>query len=115
MDRTQRHIDNIIGDNIRAARVSQGMLVKELARKIGIDEQMLLQIEAGQNRASASEIWSVSQILGCTPSTLFKNEDNFIEEPSPTLAECHRILCELSPAQLQNALAYIKSLSVDGS
>ena len=59
-----------VGDNIKKVRESSGMSSKQLAKKLGVSESFLLDVESGRKVANESMIQRFSKILGRNVSEL---------------------------------------------
>lgn len=66
-------LDRLIGQNIRAHRLSSGLTQTELGRAIGISFQQVQKYEDGRNRISASRLYHVAEALGVPLATFFIN------------------------------------------
>lgn len=56
-------VDVMVGQRIRARRTALGMSQTELGRRIGVKFQQVQKYESGQNRVSASRLWSIAEAL----------------------------------------------------
>nr|MDD6336069.1 helix-turn-helix transcriptional regulator [bacterium] len=57
-------MDNRFGKQVNAARTEKGMGAKELARKVGVSEQVILDIESGRRVAPGDVANRLSRVLG---------------------------------------------------
>lgn len=62
-----------VGYNIKQLRLKRGILQEELARKSGITQSMLSQVEKGTKNPSLQVAYEISKILEC-------NIENLLEE-----------------------------------
>ena len=68
-----------IGNNIRKLRVSKGLSMKDVAKKIPMTYTGYQQIEKGTN-TTIEKIWKISEVLNVTPKQiLFPNENSLTE------------------------------------
>lgn len=61
-----------VGARIREARASEGISVRELARRVGISASHVSQVERGRSSFSASVLYSVASELGISLDQLFE-------------------------------------------
>lgn len=81
-------IDLIVGANIRSRRTALGISQEKLGEQLGITFQQVQKYEKGTNRVSASKLFAIAKILGCTVQYLFKGiEDLGTEGDAETVAE----------------------------
>lgn len=66
---------NNIGENIIRIRKEKGISQKELAKKIGISAQNLLQIEKGKSEPKSGTLDKIMQALDITPNELYGEQD----------------------------------------
>lgn len=59
-----------VGDNIKKVRESSGMSARQLAKKMGVSESFLLDVESGRKVANEAMIQRFSKILGRNVSEL---------------------------------------------
>jgi transcriptional regulator with XRE-family HTH domain len=59
-----RSIDHTVGSRIALARIVRGWTSDQLARRAGIDPDMLRIIEAGHARAGARRLFDIARVLG---------------------------------------------------
>lgn len=70
--RDKRH--TILGENIRRARVEQGLSQRVLARMVGTSQSTLFNIEHGKSDAKASTLFRLADALDVEVADLFKTE-----------------------------------------
>ena len=77
--------DSIIGQNLRAIRVSKGLTQKNLAEALGLTFQQVQKYEKGSNRISASTLLKVADYVDEPLSSFFTGTqpalNNKIENP----------------------------------
>lgn len=67
-----------IGKKIRLQRKKRDMDTKILARKIGLSQGSVSNIEKGRQSVTAERLWQIALALGCTPNDLLPPvPDNF--------------------------------------
>jgi transcriptional regulator with XRE-family HTH domain len=74
-----------IGDRLRTERQSQGMTVREIARRVGVSPSLISQIERGKVNPSVSTLWTLVTVLGLPMSELFSDAQPS-QDISPTAA-----------------------------
>jgi len=65
-------VDKLIGQNIRANRLSRGLTQKKLADKIGVTFQQVQKYEEGANGARGSRLVQIAKALDIPVLELFK-------------------------------------------
>lgn len=65
------NIDKIVGDNVRALRVSHQMSQTSLADGIGITFQQVQKYEKGQNRISAGRLYRIAKLFDVSLESLY--------------------------------------------
>lgn len=65
------NIDRVIGRRIKARRVSLGMTMPDLAKKIEVTHQQVQKYENGTNRISAGRLYAIGQALNVQVSFFF--------------------------------------------
>ena len=61
----------VIGKNIRAARKSQSLTLKQMARRTGLSVSLLSQIERAESSASVSSLFKLARALDCKLTDFF--------------------------------------------
>jgi transcriptional regulator with XRE-family HTH domain len=57
-------------DRRRAARVSAGLTVAELARRLGVTPQRVCNLESGKCNATLTMVARIAEAIGCDPHAL---------------------------------------------
>jgi transcriptional regulator with XRE-family HTH domain len=70
MGRAARESENIVGANVRAARLSRGMTQAELAESIGITIESLSRAERGTILPTVNTLGRLATVLGTTIDAL---------------------------------------------
>jgi transcriptional regulator with XRE-family HTH domain len=77
----ERHVSDIssnewslVGERIRSARMSTGITVRELARRIDVSASHVSQVERGLSSFSVRSLYTVAGILGVSMDSLFSPE-----------------------------------------
>jgi transcriptional regulator with XRE-family HTH domain len=65
-------VDTLVGQRIRAKRLSASMSQAELGRAIGVRFQQVQKYESGVNRVSASRLWAIAEVLDVHVSHFFE-------------------------------------------
>jgi transcriptional regulator with XRE-family HTH domain len=65
-------MDKVVGQNIRAARLAQGLSQSDLAEKLGITFQQVQKYEKGTNRVGAGRLFQVASIFDLPISSFFE-------------------------------------------
>ena len=76
-------IDVRIGANLRACRMRGGFTSAELAACAGMAVAELDEIEAGRQRASASQLWALSRELGATAHDFMEGAADAADRRAP--------------------------------
>jgi len=90
------------GERIRAERARRGMSRKLLAHHAGISERYITQIESGKGNISIVLLRHVAAALGLPLARLVEDES-----PTPEMTLVRQFLARLSPAQLEEAHAWL--------
>lgn len=61
---------SVIGDNIKKARMKKGISTKELAKKAGVSESSLVDVESGKKVPNTQIVQAVSKVLGITADAI---------------------------------------------
>lgn len=69
-------IDKIIGANLRALRIANGLSQTQLAEAVDLSFQQIQKYEHGSNRIGASKLWQFCEILKVQPQSFFENLEN---------------------------------------
>jgi ribosome-binding protein aMBF1 (putative translation factor) len=77
-------IKNIIGENIRKARLKRGMSQMDLAFKLGVDQNYISKIEGGKINITAESLFKVLSYLECYLAIIDKQD----ETPPVKLSPC---------------------------
>lgn len=64
-------MDKVVGQNIRAARLAQGLSQSGLAEKLGITFQQVQKYEKGTNRVGAGRLFQIASIFALPISSFF--------------------------------------------
>ena len=71
---------SIIGNRIKALRVGSGMKQSELAKKIGMSQTNLSNVESGRTAVTVQVLLKIHDVLGCKLADFFVDLDNDVEE-----------------------------------
>ncbi len=71
---------SIIGNRIKALRVGIGMKQSELAKKIGMSQTNLSNVESGRTAVTVQVLLKIHDVLGCKLADFFVDIDNEVEE-----------------------------------
>ena len=71
---------SIIGNIIKALRVCYGMKQSELAKKIGMSQTNLSNVESGRTAVTVQVLLKIHDVLGCKLADFFVDLDNDVEE-----------------------------------
>lgn len=115
MRRATKH-DVVLGQRLRAQRLSRGLSQEELADRLGVTFQQLQKYEKGTNRIAATRLQEISALLKLPISVWFddnrhslKSEVNFGEvQDFITSARTIRLLksfAQIKDAETQNLIA----------
>lgn len=61
-----------IGYNVRTIRIQKGISQKELARRVGVSQAHISDIERNKRRASISVLLKIMEALKCSPTDIMK-------------------------------------------
>ena len=61
-----------IGYNVRTIRIQRGISQKELARRVGVSQAHISDIERGERKASISVLLNIMEALKCSPTDIMK-------------------------------------------
>lgn len=104
-------IDVIVGQNLRAIRVKNGLSQEQLADAVGVSFQQIQKYECGKNRISASRLVEMANSLGVELEEMFFGVAAKIKrEETRSIAEVRReqrVTDEYAqlPPELQAAVA----------
>lgn len=83
MPRRIEAVDVLVGQRIRALRLSQGMSQSALGEKVGVTFQQIQKYEKGVNRVGGSRLKKVATVLGVRIAALFPGEEGGKDELLP--------------------------------
>jgi transcriptional regulator with XRE-family HTH domain len=63
------HPDRTLGERIKKWRLEQGLIQKDLAKLIGVDEMTIVNWEKGRTKPIKQNIEKLEKILGNLPSS----------------------------------------------
>jgi len=78
---------SIIGNRIKALRVGCGMRQSELAKKIGMSQTNLSNVESGRTAVTVQVLLKIHDVLGCKMRDFFTDFDNKVEDVSDVVKE----------------------------
>ena len=76
LKKTVKSTDTLIGQNIRANRLTQGLSQSELAKRIGVTFQQVQKYEKGTNRVGGSRLIQIAEALSIPAVALLENAEN---------------------------------------
>lgn len=76
MNKKTTEIDKAIASNIKHYRISSGLKLKEIAKKLGVTHQQFAKYETAANRISAGRLYEVAQILSVSITRLYDTKDS---------------------------------------
>lgn len=88
MARHSQDMDRLVGLRVAQLRQTHGLSQTALAERLGVSFQQVQKYEKGTNRMSASRLFQLSEVFGCTVSDLFPAQSDLVsplKHPSPTL------------------------------
>ena len=65
-----------IGYNVRTIRIQKGISQKELARRVGVSQAHISDIERNKRRASISVLLKIMEALKCSPTDIMKERQD---------------------------------------
>lgn len=71
MPRQAQDIDAVVGSRVAARRSAMGLSQTALAVELGVSFQQVQKYEKGANRVSASRLYQVATVLGCSVADFF--------------------------------------------
>lgn len=71
MTRHSQDIDRLVGLKVAHFRLAKGLSQTGLADQLGVSFQQVQKYEKGTNRISASRLYQMTEVFGCTVSDLF--------------------------------------------
>ena len=66
--------DKLIGQKIRAHRLSKGMTQGQLGETLGVTFQQILKYENGTNRVGSGRLYKIAEVLDVPVFTFFESE-----------------------------------------
>ena len=84
MPQMPKDTDLHIGRRLFAFREASGLTLEEVAAKTGCSTGKLEQLEAGDLRVTASELWMLCGVFGKRPSDFFEGLEAYPVTPSET-------------------------------
>jgi transcriptional regulator with XRE-family HTH domain len=75
-EKTVKPADKLIGQNIRANRLTQGLSQSELGKRIGVTFQQVQKYEKGTNRVGGSRLIQIAEAMKIPVVALLENAEN---------------------------------------
>ena len=72
---SMKDIAKIIGTRIKMLRFAKHMQQTELAKRMGISQTHMSNIESGRNNVTVDNLYKLHEILGCSMSSFFVDID----------------------------------------
>lgn len=118
MTRHSQDIDRHVGLKVATLRQARGMSQTGLADQLGVSFQQVQKYEKGANRISASRLYQMTEVFGCTVADLFPDPaaspvTGMAEEPAPRLTiskdslDLLSAFAEITDQNLRRALSQI--------
>jgi transcriptional regulator with XRE-family HTH domain len=117
-----RHIDQHVGERIRARRAELGLTQEQLAQALQVSYQQVQKYETGANRISAGRIFEIARKLGVDVSYFFEDLgfDNPGQQPplehggrQRSAIELVRKFAQIEDAHVRSAIAGLVKAIVD--
>ena len=103
---------SIIGNRIKALRVGSGMKQSELAKKIGMSQTNLSNVESGRTAVTVQVLLKIHDVLGCKLADFFVDLDNGVEETAVNEEQGTKQSIELEEAV--KILKMLKAVKIRG-
>lgn len=81
-----------VGDNVRKARLAAGLTEKELARKLGVSESYIVEVESGRKVINEATINKITKVVGKSSMELGMNSFETQVSGVPRMTEKRRPL-----------------------
>ena len=108
MQNNLKHLDIVIGRNLKLLRLSRGMTQTTLADSLGLTFQQIQKYETGTNRISASRLIEIARILQATLYELLPADGHFPNAQDIALGKdtsrLLRAFQAISDGKLRNAI-----------
>jgi transcriptional regulator with XRE-family HTH domain len=101
------NIDKIVGDNVRALRISRGWSQSKLADAIGLTFQQVQKYEKGSNRVSAGRLYRIAKLFDVSIPSLYKG----LEGPSGKGTSPLKLITTRGASRLMDAFSLITNRS----
>lgn len=72
----------LVGERMRSARKTQGLSMRELARRIEVSASHVSQVERGMASFSVRSLYRVASVLGVSMDSLFEHDDGATATPA---------------------------------
>ena len=105
-------IDVEVGARIRSRRKILGISQSALGERLGITFQQIQKYEKGTNRAGASRLQGIANLLGTTPAALLGEKEGGSAQKSPELEAIEKMIGTSEGAALNRAFARIADAAV---
>ena len=102
------NIDKIVGDNVRALRISRGLSQTQLADRIGITFQQVQKYEKGANRIAAGRLYRIAKLFEVSLESLY----NGLEAPTGKGTSPLKLITRKDASRLMEAFARVEGRSV---
>jgi len=103
---------SIIGNRIRALRLGNGMKQSELAKKIGMSQTNLSNVESGRTAVTVQVLLKIHDVLGCKLADFFVDIDNDVEKVAMSEEQGAKQSIELEEAV--QILKLLKAVKIKG-
>jgi transcriptional regulator with XRE-family HTH domain len=107
-EKTVKPADKLIGQNIRANRLTQGLSQSELGKRIGVTFQQVQKYEKGTNRVGGSRLLQIAEAMKIPVVALLENAEN---ARLPLNSELPGLIANQNAIRLLRAFSKIKRTS----
>ncbi len=81
-----------LGKQIKSLRIAKGLLQGEAAKRIGVSQAYLSNIESGRNHITLRNLFKLQEVLGCSMCDFFKDMDRAEAKHDFNLRELKELL-----------------------
>ena len=75
-----------LGARLRKVRLSSGLSLREVARRLGVSPSFVSQLETGKSQPSVGTLYALAQLLGISIDELFTEDPGVVVQGPPAVA-----------------------------
>jgi len=111
---TDTDMAEVIGNNLRAARMRAGLTLEHVAEVVGVEPVTVSRWESGTRSPSVSVLARLAQITGVDPGSLLAVGGDPTPQVPEDVAEVLELMGQMDGARRRTALRVLQALAEEG-